>query len=83
MSNGRLSIRISEQLQGELEALAEVTGKSESDLVREAIEEYCQKHALGPSCHDIAKKAGWFGRSSKLPKDLSTNKKYMEGFGRD
>lgn len=81
MASGRLSIRIPEELQDHLESLAHLTGKSESEIVREALEEYCGRHGPGASCYDLAEKAGWLGRVSNLPKDLSTNKKHMEGFG--
>jgi predicted DNA-binding protein len=80
---GRLSIRIPDQLQDDLQQLASLIGKSESEIVREAIEEYCARNGSGASCYDLAKQAGWIRRAGNLPKDLSTNKKHMEGFGRD
>jgi metal-responsive CopG/Arc/MetJ family transcriptional regulator len=78
-----LSIRPPKKLQRELKAMASVVGKSESELVREALEEYMQRNVEGPSCYDIAKKAGWIGCIKDGPPDLGTNPKYMEGFGRD
>jgi hypothetical protein len=33
------------------------------------------------SCYDVAKKARVIGMVKKAPRDLSTNKKYLEGFG--
>ncbi|MBI3466249.1 MAG: CopG family transcriptional regulator [Planctomycetes bacterium] len=83
MSSQRLSVRIPEGLQGDLESLARSTGKSESELVREAIEEYCRKHRGGPSCYDLALKAGLIGCAKDLPADLSTNPQHMDGFGRE
>ena len=36
-----------------------------------------------PSCYDLAKRARLIGAVDGLPEDLSTNKDYFEGFGRD
>jgi metal-responsive CopG/Arc/MetJ family transcriptional regulator len=83
MPNQRLSVRIPAELQDDLESLAHTTGKSESELVREALEEYCLKYGNGPSCYDLAEKAGLIGCAKNLPKDLSVNPRHMDGFGRD
>lgn len=83
MAAQRLSIRIPEKLQEDLEALAQSTGRSESDIVRDALENYCLNHRSGPTCYDLALKAGMIGNARRLPKDLSTGKRHMEGFGRD
>jgi predicted DNA-binding protein len=40
MASGRRSVRLPETLRSGLETLVESTGRSESDLAREAIEEY-------------------------------------------
>lgn len=82
MPTERLSIRIPEELRGNLESLIQTTGKTESELVREALEEYCFKRASGPSCYDLAEKAGLIGCAKNVPNDLSTNARHMEGFGR-
>jgi predicted DNA-binding protein len=83
MASERLSIRLTKKQQQKLTALASLARKTESELVREALEEYFQRNLEGPSCYDIAKKAGWIGCIKNGPPDLSTNPKYMEGFGRD
>ena len=43
MVSDRLSVRLPEALQENLEAVVEGSGKSEAEVVREAIEEYCLK----------------------------------------
>jgi predicted DNA-binding protein len=83
MSNRRLSIRISPELQKQLAAFVRKSGRSESEVVREALEEYCQKETKKLTAYDVFKRAGLIGCSKGLPSDLSTNPKYMEGFGRD
>jgi len=34
-----------------------------------------------PTCYEVAKKARIIGMVKNAPSDLSTNKKYLEGFG--
>lgn len=83
MSDQRLSIRIPEDLQEQLVTLINATGKSESEIVREALTDYCRDHLASQTCFDIANAAGAIGCAKKLPADLSTNKRHLEGFGRE
>ena len=84
MSDCRLSIRITDQLKQDLGAVAESQGKSESDVVRQALEEYCAKSQRPVTAYDLAVASGLIGCAGPgLPSDLSTNKKHFEGFGRD
>ncbi|MBI1904579.1 MAG: CopG family transcriptional regulator [Planctomycetia bacterium] len=82
MSTGRITLRVDEVLQEKLGTLAQAAGKSESQIVREALEDYLSRHTV-VTCYDVAKKAGIIGCVKGGPKDMSTNRKYMEGFGRD
>lgn len=79
----RLSIRIPDDLQNELGQVASATGKSESQIVREALEEYCRKHGARPTSYDLAQSAGIIGIAQGLPEDLSTADSHMTGFGRE
>lgn len=81
MASDRLSLRLPEPLRTGLEALVETTGRTESDLAREAIEEYLLRHAKLPSCYDLADEAGMIGCVDSGKRDLSTNPKHMKGFG--
>ena len=83
MSARRLSIRLSQVLEKQLASIVKSTGQTESDVVRAALEEYCQKHSAKPTAYDLFKAAGLIGCAKGLPSDLSTNERYMEGFGRD
>jgi hypothetical protein len=83
MAGERLSIRLPEPLQRQLEGLARRTGRTESELAREALSEYCERQQAGPSCYDVANKAGFLGCDDGGPDDLSVNPAYLEGFGRD
>ncbi len=51
--------------------------RSKSELVRDALERQRQSKN-GPSCHDLARD---LCGSFQGPSDLSTNPKYMQGFG--
>ena len=79
--SGRISIRIPKKLEQGVRQLVQATGKSESEIVRAALEDYCRRHEREPSCYDLAASAGNLGCGSG-PADLATNPKYMEGFGK-
>ncbi|MBC7852535.1 MAG: CopG family transcriptional regulator [Pirellulaceae bacterium] len=78
---GRISIRIPKKLEQGVQKLVQSTGKSESEIVRAALEDYCQRNGREPSCYDLAASAGILGCGSG-PADLATNPTYMEGFGK-
>lgn len=83
MASDRLSVRIPPELQDSLDSLSQTTGKSEAEVVREALQEYCVKHAKAPTAYDVAKEAGVIGCVRGGPKDRSTNPRHMDRFGRD
>ena len=83
MSTARITIRIDESLRNRLDSVAEATGKTESEIVRDALEQYINHNQSETTCYDVFKKAGVIGCVKGGPKDLSTNPKYMEGFGCD
>ena len=79
----RLTVRIPAVLQTDLDALARTAGKTESEIVREALAEYCQRHGTPPSCYELAQELGLIGCIQSGIGDLSTNPAHMEGFGRE
>lgn len=79
MSSNRISVRLPAGLTGRLRGRSRLEGRSESKLVREALEQYLSKSAK--SAHDIAQESGIVGIVKKAPKDLSTNRRHFEGFG--
>ena len=75
-----LTLKVPLELDLRLASAAKHRGESKSALVREALEAYLadQKNAPPLSCYDLAKDIiGCF----EGPGDLSTNPKYMDGFG--
>ena len=81
MAEDRLSIRLPKSLRRRIDALSESTGKSDSEIARQAIEQYLDRTPASPSAYDVALKAGWIGCFNSGIGDLSTNPKHMEGFG--
>ena len=78
MITDRLTIRISEQLRKKIDHRARETQMDPSKIVRDALEEYLRP---SESAHEAFRKAGLIGISRKGPRDLSTNKAHMRGFG--
>lgn len=81
MSSERITLRLPEPLRSGLTALVESTGRTESDLAREALEQYLLRHAQLPTCFDLAQQSGMIGCVDTGKRDLSTNPAHMEGFG--
>lgn len=74
-----LTVKIPEALAAKLEALVRRRGQRRSEIVREAIERAVTEpeHGEGSVLDLVADLKGVF----KGPKDLSTNPKYLRGFG--
>jgi hypothetical protein len=77
-----LTIKLPERLANQLEAEARRLNLPKSRMARQFLEEGLNrkqpKAGKGRSFHDLAKD---LCGSFKGPRDLSTNPKYMEGFG--
>ena len=81
-SGTRLSVRINGKLRRKLADLSRASGRSESDLVREALERHLRDAEPPLTCYELARRIGLIGSASGLPPDLSTNPRHMEGFGK-
>lgn len=81
VSSPRITIRVSESLVKRLKKHAGMKRRSESALVREALETYLGESPASSSAYDLAKEAGLIGCVRNEPSDLSTNRKHFEGFG--
>ena len=78
---GTLTVKLPPPLEARLDALVRRRKQRKSVLVREAIERLVDEggRPAGGSVLDLMKDLKGIGSG---PKDLSTNKKYMRGFGR-
>jgi len=77
-----MTLKLPEALNRQIEFVAKKRGRSKSHIVREALEQTLGEIRKGDeniSCYDLV--ADLVGKGSG-PRDLSTNPKYMEGFGR-
>ena len=80
-TGNRISVRLTPKLTARLKREVSSLGKSESTVVREALEGYFKRKTDNESCYDAAVRLGIIGCAKGLPRDLSTNKKYFKGFG--
>jgi hypothetical protein len=62
-----------------LEELKQSTGCSESEIVRRGLQRMAAEERRPRSALELAGRS--VGRFKKAPRDLSTNKKHLEGFG--
>jgi predicted DNA-binding protein len=81
MSSQRITIRVSEGLVKRLKKHAGMKNRSESALVREALEKYLGETTTSGSAYDLARDAGLIGCVRGAPSDLSSNRKHFKGFG--
>jgi antitoxin component of RelBE/YafQ-DinJ toxin-antitoxin module len=82
-TDGRLTIRVDKKLRSRLSQIAKQRGETESELARGVLEKFVETEKPAETCLDIAKRLGIVGMIKGGPADLSTNPKYLEGFGRD
>ncbi len=76
-----LTVKVPEELDTKLAALADQWGESKSAVVRTALEQIVENNgAAGKnSCWSLARD---LAGSAEGPKDLSHNKLYLKGYGR-
>ena len=71
--------RLSPEDRAMLDDLKQSTGRTESDIVRRGLQLVAQETGKQPSALDLAARS--VGRFKEGPRDLSTSKKHLEGFG--
>ena len=82
MASHRITIRIPEALGQRLASRSRMKGQTESELVREALENYLGQSKEERSAYELAQEAGLIGSVKRAPRDLSTNRRHLEGFGK-
>jgi metal-responsive CopG/Arc/MetJ family transcriptional regulator len=82
MASQRITVRLPAVLGTRIRDRSRVKGQSPSDLVRIALENYLNQETNSGSAYDLAAAAGLIGSFNRAPKDLSTNRKHFEGFGK-
>lgn len=66
-----VTVRLDAELEEQLANLAEQTGRSKSDLIREGLREYVERHAEHPTAWETGRE--FVGRVSSGRSDLSRN----------
>jgi len=84
MASERITIRVPAELGQRISKRSRMKGQTESDLVREALEGYFRNGRAGEerSAYELAAEAGLIGCVRRAAKDLSTNRRHFEGFGK-
>ncbi len=82
MASNRITLRVPDALGERLRQRSRLKGKSESALVRAALEIYFERADEVRPAYELAQEAGILGCIRHAPRDLSTNRQYFEGFGR-
>jgi predicted DNA-binding protein len=81
MASQRISVRVPGGIVRRLKERSRATGARESQVVREALEQYLSTNHSEQTTYDLLREAGLIGCVRGAPRDLSTNKKYFKGFG--
>ena len=82
MSSDRITIRVPKALSRQLRGRSRTQGRTESQLVRQALENYLGQPDGEQSAYDLADQTGLIGSVKNMSKDLSTSRRHFEGFGR-
>jgi metal-responsive CopG/Arc/MetJ family transcriptional regulator len=83
MASQRITVRVPKTLGALLRHRSRSNGQTPSDLVRAALESYLGGQKSQNSAYELAEASGLIGCVRDAPKDLSTNRRHMDGFGRD
>jgi predicted DNA-binding protein len=82
MKNSRITVRLTGKLHRRLKDAARRSGKRESEIVRGAVERQFATEDEKITAYERAKEAGLIAAIRGAPRDLSTNQKYFDDFGR-
>lgn len=83
MASNRITVRIPENLTTRLRSRSRSKGTSESELVREALENYLGTSTGALTAYELAQESGIIGAVRSAPRDLSTNRRHFKGFGQN
>lgn len=80
--DSRITLRLPAELRRRVRDAAKRNGTREADFVRAAVEHQLASEETAATAYDRLKAAGLIGSVRGTKRDLSTNPKYMKGFGR-
>ena len=76
-----ISLRVDNELKEAIAEYSSINNMNQSDLIRIALSDYLKEQKNPKKKGRMAQLAGNIIGSESSPRDLSTNPKYMEGFG--
>jgi hypothetical protein len=82
MASQRITIRVPGALGARLRDWSRAKGQTPSELVRIALENYLGSVRGRQSAYELAEAAGLIGCVRRAARDLSTNRRHFEGFGK-
>ena len=82
MASQRITVRIPKALGALLRDRSRAKGQTPSDLVRVALETYLGRAGNSRSAYEHAEESGLIGCAGRAPKDLSTNRRHLDSFGK-
>jgi predicted DNA-binding protein len=82
MKDHRISVRLTAELRRRINATAARTGIRASDVVRQAVERQFAVQDGQMTAYERAERSGLIGVIRSGPRDLSTNPKHFDDFGR-
>jgi len=83
MASQRITVRVPKELGVLLRDRSRAKGQTPSDVVRVALETYLGRGAKSLSAYELAEQAGIIACAIRAPKDLSTNPRHFEDFGKN
>lgn len=81
MNDQRIKVRFPAERRRRLKDVAPRGGTRESKIIRQSIERQLNADDNAPTTYELAKMAGLIGAVRYARPDLSTNRKYLDGFG--
>jgi metal-responsive CopG/Arc/MetJ family transcriptional regulator len=82
VASQRISVRVPGGIARRLKERSRATGTRESQVVRQALEQYLSQDRMQETAYDLLQRAGLIGCVQDAPRDLSTNKRHFKGFGK-
>ena len=82
MTSQRITVRVPKILGTRLRDRSRAKGQTPSELVRVALETYLGGTSGTRSAYELAEQSGLIGCAQDAPRDLSTNPRHFEGFGK-
>jgi predicted DNA-binding protein len=83
MVSQRITVRVPKGLGLRLRDRSRAEGQTPSNIVRAALETHLGLGSGRVSAFELAQAAGLIGCVARAPKDLSTNGRHFEGFGKN